>query len=162
ARGLLTGSNDRWELLAAPEMLEGDVPENVRQMIERQLSRLDPDEQRFLEAGSVADMEFSPAAGAPPLGDKPQSVQSRCDALAQRQLFIRSLGPREWPDGTVATRYRFAHALHRSTLYQRIAPGRRRALHQAVGEREEAGHGLRAREVAPGLAVHFEHSGDHQ
>src|SRR5262249_17169845 len=72
-RGLLTGSNDRWELLAAPEMLEGDVPENVRQMIERQLSRLDPDEQRFLEAGSVADMEFSAAAVAAALGDKPES-----------------------------------------------------------------------------------------
>src|SRR5262249_50961071 len=161
-RGLLTGSEDRWELRAAPEMVEGAVPEDVRQMIERQLSRLDADDQRFLEAGSVADMEFSAAAVAAALDERPESVEARCDALAQRQLFIRSLGQREWPDGTVATRYRFAHALHRSTLYQRLSPGRRRGLHQAIGEREEAGHGERAREIAPGLALHFEQGGDHQ
>ena len=61
------------------------------------------------------------------------------------QLFIRSLGAREWPDRTVASRYGFMHALHRNALYQGIAPARRRALHQTIGEREETGHGDRAR-----------------
>src|SRR5262249_32278829 len=138
ARELLTASGDQWELRAAPEAVEVDVPESLRQTIERQISRLADDEQRILAAGSVAGMEFSAAAVAAAVGASPTAVEERCDALAQRELFLRSLGPREWPDGTVGTRYRFAHALHRSTLHQRVSPLRRRALHQSIGRREEA------------------------
>jgi len=160
ARGLLTVRDGRWELRAALEEVEMDVPESLRQMIERQIGRLERDEQRILEAGSVAGMEFSSAAVAPAIEWKPLEVEERCDELARRQFFIRALGAREWPDRTLAGRYGFMHALYRKTLYRRISPARRRALHQSIGEREEAGHGERAREIAPGLAVHFEEGGD--
>jgi predicted ATPase len=41
-----------------------EVPENIRQMIERQLDRLSAEEQRVLEAASIVGAEFSVAAVA--------------------------------------------------------------------------------------------------
>ena len=58
------------------------------------------------------------------------------------------------------TQYTFQHALQRETLYQRVARGRRRRLHQAIGTRLEAGYGKRAKEVAAELALHFEQGGE--
>ena len=39
---------------------------------------------------------------------------------------------------------------------------RRQRLHQRIGEREEAGYGEQAREIAAELAVHFERGRDYQ
>ena len=41
-----------------------EVPENIQQMIEKQLDRLNPEEQRVLEVASVAGAQFSAAAVA--------------------------------------------------------------------------------------------------
>jgi predicted ATPase len=46
--------------LADAEKIE--APRNIRQVIERNLQRLSPDEQPILEAASVAGAEFSAAA----------------------------------------------------------------------------------------------------
>ncbi len=160
AHGVIAPSSGRWELCAVLEDVELGVPESLRHMIERQLGRLGPDEQRVLEAASASGMEFRAASVAAALAQPPRRVEEWADALARRQLFVRSLGEREWPDRTVTSRYGFIHALHRNTLYQRIPLARRRELHQRIGEREEAGHGARASEVAAELATHFERAGD--
>jgi tetratricopeptide (TPR) repeat protein len=160
ARGLLATRDDRWELRAAPQEVEGSVPENLRQMIERRIGQLDKDEQAILAAGSVAGMEFSVPAVAAALGRLDLDIEERCGELARRQLFIRPLGAHQWPDRTVAVCYGFVHALHRNTFYQAIPSSQRRLLHQAIGDREEAGYGGRAREIATRLAAHFEQAGD--
>ena len=146
ARGLIAMRERRWELRAALEEVEVGVPESLRQMIERRLGQLDPEEQRILAAGSVAGMEFSAASVAAALGRTALEIEERCDELARRQLFIRSLGAREWPDRTVASRYGFIHALHRNALVpghlarrggapctRRSASGRRSATATARG-----------------------------
>jgi DNA-binding winged helix-turn-helix (wHTH) protein len=160
ARGLIVMRDGRWELRAALEEVEVSVPESLRQMIERRMGQLEEDEQRVLAAGSVAGMEFSAASVAAALQLAPAEVEECCDKLARRHLFIRSLGAGEWPDRTVASRYRFAHALHRNALYQGISPARRREVHQSIAEREELAYGDRAREIAAELAAHFEQAGD--
>jgi hypothetical protein len=38
-----------------------------------------------------------------------------------------------WPNGTVATRYAFVHALYQQVAYQRLGAGRRVRLHQRLG-----------------------------
>ena len=144
ARGLVAARDRGWELCVALEDVEVSVPESLRQMIERQIGRLAREEQRTLEAGSVGGMQFSAASVAAALDCRAAEVEKRCGELARRRLFIRSLGSREWPDRTVTTRYEFLHSLYRNTLYQRIAPARRRELHQSIGERQEGGHGDRA------------------
>jgi DNA-binding winged helix-turn-helix (wHTH) protein/tetratricopeptide (TPR) repeat protein len=159
-RGLIGMGDDRWELRAGLPEVEVSVPESLRQMIERRIEQLSGEERRILAAGSVAGMEFSAASVAAALKRPTGEVEERCNELARRQLFIRFLGAREWPDRTVASRYGFLHALHRSALYQGITPTRRREWHQAIGEREEIGHGDRADEIASQLAAHFEQSGD--
>jgi DNA-binding winged helix-turn-helix (wHTH) protein/tetratricopeptide (TPR) repeat protein len=159
-RGLIAMRDDWWELRAGLEEVEVSVPESLRQMIERRIEQLGGEERRILAAGSVAGMEFSAVSVAAALNQVTAEVEERCDELARRQLFIRSLGAREWPDRTVASSYGFIHALHQNALYQGITPTRRRHLHQAIGEREEIGHSDRTGDIAGALAAHFQQAGD--
>ena len=64
ARGLIAPRERGWELRAALDAVDLDVPESLRQMIDRQIGRVGKDEQHMLEAGSVAGMEFSAASVA--------------------------------------------------------------------------------------------------
>jgi tetratricopeptide (TPR) repeat protein len=162
ARGLIAVGDGRWELRSGLEEVEVSLPESLRQMIERGLEQLGADGQAILAAGSAAGMEFAAPSVAAALQRAVVDIEGACDALAQRQLFVRALGVREWPDGTVAARYGFMHSLHRTAVYQAISPARRRALHQAIGEREESGHGARAADIAGQLAAQFEQAGDHR
>ena len=45
-----------------------------------------------------------------------------------------SKGTAEWPDGTVAARYGFLHALYQEVLYHRLTVRRRQRLHRQIGE----------------------------
>ena len=84
-----------------------------------------------------------------------EEAERRCDAIARRGQFLRSIGVAEWPDGTVAGRYAFIHSLYQHVLYARLPFGHRAALHLRTGERLEQGYGQRAGEIAGELAVHF-------
>jgi DNA-binding winged helix-turn-helix (wHTH) protein/predicted ATPase len=142
------------------EAVEESIPETLRQMIERQLERLNPEAQRLLEIASVARMEFSAAALTVCLQTTVQEVEQRCAALARHGLFIQTNGLAEWPDGTTAARYRFLHSLYQQVLYEGITPSRRIELHRLIGERKETGYGERSGEIAAELAIHFEQGRD--
>ncbi len=89
-------------------------------------------------------------------------IEEQCEALVRREHFLRASGTAEWPDGTVAARYGFLHALYQDVLYNRLTARRRQRLHQRIGEREEQAYGERAREIAAELAVHFEQGRDYR
>ena len=131
------------------------VPEDLRRLIELHLESVSPDDREVLEAASVAGMEFSAATVAAGVELETDSVETRCETLSRRAQFVRSLGSEAWPDGTVAARYGFVHALHQEVLYNRIPAGRKIRWHSRIGMRLEAGHGERHREVATELAEHF-------
>jgi DNA-binding winged helix-turn-helix (wHTH) protein/tetratricopeptide (TPR) repeat protein len=158
-QGLLVEAVGRWELSGDVEAAM-TIPANLRQMIEQQLGGLGADEQRLLEAASVAGMAFSSATLAAALQGDVEAVEDRCEALARREQFIRAAGAEEWPDGTVAARYRFLHVLYEHALYERLPAARRASLHRRIGEREEAGFRARLGERAAVLALHFERSRD--
>ena len=120
------------------------VPESLRQLIETQLTRLAP-EDYALEAASVAGVEWSAATVAAACGRDVDAVEERCSALVREHLFLQPRGTVEWPDGTLATRYGFRHALHQQVLYERVPPGRRARIHRRIGDRLETGLGPRAR-----------------
>ncbi len=151
----------RWEVEARLFDLAGVddgrdwVPDSLRQMIEKQIDHLNPHYQQLLETASVAGVEFSAAALG---GSNGTAVQAEeyCQTLARRGKFLYADGWTEWPDGTVAGRYRFIHSLYQNVLYGRIPAGRRLQLHRAIGEREEQAYGGRAGEIAAELAMHFE------
>src|SRR5205823_5916854 len=114
------------------------------------------DDQRVLEAASVTGAEFSAASPASALEAAVLSVEDRYTRLARDGVFVQAAGVEEWPDGTVAGRFRFRHAMHQEAVYARLPVSRRMALHQRVGLREEAGWAAHVDERAAALAAHFE------
>ena len=160
ARQLLVARGDQWALAGPPDAVTVTVPGDIRQLIGRQLSRLDPIQRRFLELASVVGAAFSAAAVAAAAEVTPTEVEECFAALVRREQFLRASGAERWPDGTVAARFAFLHALYREVLYEDVPIGRRGELHARVGARLETAHGPRSVEIAAGLAMHFERSGD--
>jgi DNA-binding winged helix-turn-helix (wHTH) protein/predicted ATPase len=159
-RGVLVERKTGWRLTRPPEAVPLTVPGDVREMIERQLAGLGPTERRLLEVASVAGAEFSAAIVAAAMAADPADVEARCAELARRQQILRDAGTARWPDGTLATRYAFRHALYQEALYDRLPEGMRVDLHGRVGARLEAAYGAQSADLAAELAMHFDRSGD--
>jgi tetratricopeptide (TPR) repeat protein len=155
--GLMVSSHEANAAKSAEILRAGhvEVPRSIRQMIERNLERLKPEEQAVLESASVAGIEFSTAAIAAALERPQNQIEACCVRLARHEQFISVRGAIEWPDGTVAARFRFHHALYQEVLYGLLPPGQRVQLHRLIAVREEAGYGERVNEVATELAHHY-------
>jgi len=160
ARGMLIQRDGKWTLAGRLEDIAATIPEDLRRLIELQLEHLGDREREILEVASAVGEEFSAATVAAALGQHPETVETCCSELARRGLFLRNTGNESWPDGTLASRYAFRHALYRATLYERLPAARRARLHVAIADRLETGFGERARELAAELAAHFERGGD--
>jgi predicted ATPase len=158
--GLLPSSGQAYAAIAALQSDSLDAPRSIREMIERNLERLKPEEQAVLEGASVAGVEFSAAAVAAAL-ERPQAeVESCCMRLARHQQFVTEQEPVEWPDGTVAARFRFHHKLYQEVLYGLLSPSHRVRLHRLIASREETAYGGRGYEVASELAHHYSRAND--
>jgi len=161
-RRLMSGAGGQWHLTVELEEVAVGVPENVVRMIERERDRLTALERRVLEAAGVAGMEFSIAAVAAAVEEDLVRVEEVCTGLARRGQFLQLKGRAQWPDGTVALRCGFIHALYQEVAYEAIGAARQSRLHQRIGERQEAGYGNRAGDIAAELAMHFERGRDHR
>lgn len=161
SQGLLVETAGQWQLAARVEEVAAGVPESLRQMIEKQLSRLTLEECRLIEAASVAGVEFSAAAVASGLEEAGERVEELCEGLARREQFLRARGTEVLTDGTVTGRYGFLHALYQQVLYERVAPARRARLHRRIGEWGEGTSSARVKDAAAELAMHFERGQDH-
>lgn len=159
-QGVLTQRDGQWEL--GGELAAANVPAGLQQFIEQQIEWVSPEAQRVLEAASVAGMDFSAAAVAAALEAEVEEVEKRCEELSRREQFLHAGGVSEWPDGTVAARYGFIHALYQEVLYERVPAAQRMNLHQRIGERAESAYGQKAREIAAELVMHFEQARDFQ
>jgi class 3 adenylate cyclase/tetratricopeptide (TPR) repeat protein len=128
--------DDRW-VLTRP-LGELDVPEGVREVIGRRLSRLSPAVNELLAGAAVVGREFDVAVLAAITGHGEDDIVTALeDALAARLI-------REDP---ARLGYSFSHALIRSTLYEEISTNRRVRLHRAVARSLDAS-GADAGEVA--------------
>jgi predicted ATPase/DNA-binding winged helix-turn-helix (wHTH) protein len=159
AQGQVREVDGQWELSETTDALALGTPRTLSEMVERQAERLTPEEQAMLAVASVAGAEFS-AAVAIAGGIDPEDGEERCAALARSGRFLRPGGVTEWPDGTVAGRYAFIHALYQQVLYGHVSVVERVGLHLRTGERLERAYGQRAGEIAGELAMHFEHGRD--
>jgi DNA-binding winged helix-turn-helix (wHTH) protein/predicted ATPase len=162
AQGWLEEVEGKAQLRIGLEELAQGVPESLRQMLAQQLDQLSVEEQRVLEAASVAGVECSAAAVAAGLEVGVVEAETRCEGLARRQQWLRSTGSDEWPDGMVAGRYTFIHALYHQVVYHQLTAARRVQLHRRIGASKEEAYGTRAGEIAAELAVHFEHGRDYR
>ncbi len=57
--------------------------------------------------------------------------------LARHEQFVGAKGPVTWPDGTVASGFRFHHALYQETLYGRLPAGHRIELHRRIAQEKK-------------------------
>lgn len=159
-QGWLVEGEGGWTLNAELAELQASIPASLQQMLETQLDRLSPEEQRVLEVGSVAGVEFSAAAVAAGLEDDVMRIDERCAALVRRSQLLRSCGEQIWPDGMVAGCYGFVHALYQEVLYSRLTAARRVYLHRQIGMSLEAGYRTQTGNIAAELARHFEQGRD--
>jgi DNA-binding winged helix-turn-helix (wHTH) protein/predicted ATPase len=159
-QNMIVEERGAWNLRVELSDIEKGVPTNLRQLIEKQIERLDPDQRTVLEAASVAGMECSSIAIAAGLDMPIASVEKHCDELAGRHQFLSPAWLVELPDGTITPRHRFIHVLYRDVPYRMMAPMRRSQIHQRIAERGVVIYGDHCSEIAAELAMHFEQSRD--
>ena len=136
--GILAELDGRWRLCAPLAELESDLPATLHGLVEQRLERLPAEDQALLAAGSVLGFEFAAAAAAAALGAEPEEIESRCDRLARRRVFLRRAGLAAWPDGTVSGSYAFLHAVYQQALSERVPPGCRERYRRRMESRLEA------------------------
>src|SRR4051794_40380269 len=107
-----------------PERGALPIPEGVKDVIGRRLSRLAPDTGRTLSVAAVAGREFDVALLEAVLGD--------VDALAALEEADAAQMVREAPGRP--GRYAFVHALIRETLYDELSLTRRVRTHRALAD----------------------------
>ena len=113
---------DRWVVAVDPEHLA--VPEGVRDVVGRRLSRLSENANAVLSVAAVLgrDVELEVLL---PLVDATENAVIEALDEAVRARLLEEMGP---------DRYRFGHALVRSTLYDELSATRRRRLHRRVAD----------------------------
>ena len=154
-QGWLAVAGARWHVQLGAEEAAARVPPSLQEMVEQLFDGLNSEQQRTLESASVVGREFSAAAAAAGTDEDLRLIEDRCAELARRGQFLVAAGIEPWPDGTVAERYRFVHALYQHAVYERLSPGRCAELHRRIGARAEAAYRERAGERAAELARHF-------
>jgi tetratricopeptide (TPR) repeat protein len=155
-RGDLVKREGRWVLQPPINELSGVVPASVLSVIRRKLEALSPEDRQALEFASVEGEEFTSSIASRLLQTDELVLEERLQRMAQYHRLIEPAGDEELPNGSLATRYRFAHALYQNVLYGNLAPKRRSLLHRQVGEALLEQHGPAAARIASQLAVHFE------
>jgi DNA-binding winged helix-turn-helix (wHTH) protein len=144
-RGMLAARDGTWLLTAPIDEVATHRPASVKQLIDMQLDRLLPAEQRVLEAAGVVGAEFSTHLVAAALEQPIEQVDDICDALARRSLFLRA---------EADERYGVTHALVQDVCVERSSPARRQRWHRLIAEALE--RDPRVNDSAHLLAKHYD------
>ncbi|MEU0554725.1 BTAD domain-containing putative transcriptional regulator [Dactylosporangium sp. NPDC006015] len=105
------------------------VPEKVRDVITRRLSRLPERTRALLETAAVIGRDVDPLLLEAATEDRGEDVMADLEPAVEASVLL------EVPDGWD---YRFSHALVRDTVYGGLSRLRRARLHRQVGEALEA------------------------
>jgi tetratricopeptide (TPR) repeat protein len=149
-----------WHLSRPVVEMDLAVPESVRSMIGKKLEILEAEDRRVLQYASVEGEEFRSTVLAALLEVDELALEDRLERLERSHRLITRLGEEELPDGGLATRYRFVHALYQNFLYAELLSKRRRLLHRQAGETLVRCYGDQTARIAIVLATHFERSRD--
>ena len=144
--GAILEREGRWTTVLQVERL--GIPEGVRDVIGRRLSRLSATTNQALAVAAVAGAEFELDVVERAGGQDEEALLSALDEAVTARLVVELPGR--------AVRYRFAHSLVRATLYEELTGARRAVLHRRVGESLEQLRGGRLDDYLPALAHHYE------
>jgi tetratricopeptide (TPR) repeat protein len=134
-----------------PSYWERAIPQGVREVIGRRVSRLSKECARALSVASVLGREF----GVEPLEQISGLSADELDEVMDEAAAARVVGELPGSPGHL----RFAHALIRDTLYDELPPSHRSRLHARAGRALEAHYGPDPEEHLAELAHHFSHAG---
>lgn len=121
------------------------IPEGVREVVGRRVSRLSSDANRGLRVAAVVGTEFELRVVGAAGGIDEEAMFSAVEEAIAARLVLEVPGPS----------YRFTHALVRDTLYDELSAARRVALHRRVAEVIEELHGGALDDHLPALAHHW-------
>jgi serine/threonine protein kinase/pimeloyl-ACP methyl ester carboxylesterase/tetratricopeptide (TPR) repeat protein len=155
-RGDIIKQNSHWSLARNVSEVCLEMPESVLGIIRRRVDMLAEKDAQLLRFASVQGEEFLSRVTAEVLaGDLPE-IEERLERLTTSSHLVRNCGEEELPDGSMSTRYRFAHALYQNVLYEDLVASRRRQLHLQTADLLEKHYGEKASLIAAQLAMHFE------
>ena len=120
--GVLFEQDGRWATSIPPDTI--GLPEGVREVVGRRLSRLSDEANEVLRVASVIGREFDLEVLGPASGLSDEDVLIALGSAVQVRLV----------DEVTLDRWRFSHALVRSTLYDELGTSRRVRLHRAVAQ----------------------------
>jgi DNA-binding CsgD family transcriptional regulator len=136
------------------ETLAGQMPEGLRDVVGKRLSRLTPAANQVLSVASVIGREFSlevlRRVHARPDDELESALEEAVGAAMVEERSARA--------ATIT--YRFTHAFFQQTLYDEILAPRRLRLHQQVARALEGVHARRLEEHAAELAEQYAFSSD--
>ena len=159
-RGAIVRRNSGWSLAQEISRISLEMPESVLALIRRRIQLLDETDQRLLQFASIQGEEFLSQVLFELTSLDRVEVEERLDRLSRSSHLLRHGGEEELPDGSMATRYRFAHALYQNVLYGDLVGERRRRLHRQTGELLELHYADKSGWIASQLGMHFERSRD--
>ncbi|HLF09232.1 MAG TPA: hypothetical protein VI789_07785, partial [Dehalococcoidia bacterium] len=150
--GLVVREGGRYAL-ADPSQPEAGVPEGLRDVIGKRLSRLSPECNRLLAIAAVIGRDFNLETLRAVTAVEEEAMLSSLEEAVR----VGVLEERSQPGRVL---YRFAHAFFRQTLYEEMIAPRRLRLHQEIARALEAQYGNRREDHAAELAEHFAQSTD--
>jgi tetratricopeptide (TPR) repeat protein len=160
-RGDIERGEGGWALARPVEGLDLEATKGLRDLVRQQLEGLLRTEREILEVASVAGREFLSPVIAHLVGHPDLQVEEDLRRLCRVRRIILEGGEEALPDGTLATRYRFAHALYQSVLREDLVASRRLELHRRVAARLRHHWGAEAPRLATEIARHCEQGRDH-
>ena len=154
--GLLKRQGGQWirryrETGEAP--LEMVIPEGLRDVIGKRLSRLSQECNRLLSIAAVIGRDFALETLQAIAGMQEEEV------LVGLEEALKVGVVEDQSRGAMA-RYRFTHAFFRQTLYEETITPRRIRLHQQVAQALQTQYSARLEEHAVELAEHFAYNTD--
>ncbi len=141
--GALVVRDGRWT--SDLTLAQVGLPEGVREVVGRRISRLDEPTQRSLSVAAVIGAEFDVRVLADVVGIDEDDALDQLDR-ARATGLLNEVG---------LDRYRFGHTLVRTTLLEELTTTRRVRTHRKIAEALEARHGADPGKVLPELAFHF-------
>jgi len=150
--GMVTRQDGRWQGTGNTP-LEMSIPEGLRDVIGKRLSRLSPECNRLLTVAAVIGRDFAleTLRAVSEIEEEP--------LIAAIEEAVR-VGVLEEKSRAGSVQYRYAHAFFRQTLYEEMIAPRRIRLHQQVARALESQYAARLEEHAVELAEHFSYSSD--